>query len=282
MRWLIALVALLALAACERTASDPPRPIAHELFRGLPDGQAIVFAVHHVKTSSDTAMMPCLSAGREVRLAGGIAMQLPRIVLRAVIEDSSLVNLVPCARKAKLGITTDDAGKRAHLSIAMPGGVAMLAELVQLPGDRVLVRLDIDVEAAPYFQHISPADIDADVAALAKRTSADDSKLMTLLDRVDGRRPVTYAGDGARVPVANTLGEVYGSADISSDELAVDVTAQILDADLADRFERRAKDVQSQHVMSELAVSRNGDRIHVVGRASFAQMRALQQIINAR
>jgi hypothetical protein len=271
------LLAVLALASCERTTSDPPRPIGRELFRGLPGGQTIAFAARHVKAADDKMMLPCLGSGREVRVAGGIVLELPRVVARAVIDDTRLAELVPCARRAGVAITADSDGKRAHLSITMPGGVAMSAELAQLPSDRVLLRLDIDTAAAPYFQPISAAAIDADLAALAKRSTADDGKLMTLIERADRRQPVVYACDGSRTPIASWLGDVYGSADITGDDFSVDLTAQIIDAELADRFERRAKEVQAQKVVAELAVSREGDRIHVVGRASFAQTRALQR-----
>ena len=272
------LVVAIAVIACKRSTPEDS-PVKRTLFRDLPDGAAIVFTGHEPKQPDGDLLGDCLAHSGPLHVAGAIAFDPPNVQARAVIEHAALADVASCVRSSQAVVVDPDHVHGRTVMKLGPAGESSI-ELVQLPDGNLYARADFLVDGPPYFRAITRADLDADVAAIAKRTVVDDAKVMTLLDHADASTSVTLAVDGSRTPIAAVLGDAWASIAIDAEGARIDMTLQIVDAAVADRMEQRCRAVAAKHELAMLEVSRAGDRFHIVARATYQQMANLPKIIN--
>ena len=116
-----------------------------------------------------------------------------------------------------------------------------------LPGGALYTRQSMIISAAPVVTPASRSELEADIAAVGKANATDDKALQALVAKVDRSKTVWFVGTGANTPIADKLGEVYGSFDIASG-LAADVTIQLKDSELAGPLEDGVKEMQRRAV----------------------------------
>lgn len=156
----------------------------------------------------------CL-AKQEKPTAGSLALENGAPVLRMFIKGLTIAALEECAEEAMLTGTKDADGKgftielpqhdrstRSSTYLAVDGGVYLRQALSDL---REIVAYRGPAAA------VTRAQLEADVAALAKGNAASEGKFDSLLAKVDRRKTLWFASGTAGTSAAATFKQVYGS-----------------------------------------------------------------------
>jgi hypothetical protein len=169
------------------------------------------------------------------------------------------------------------------MTIALPP--ANTQGYLVVPGGVLYSRQTMTLSAKPTSLPSSRADFEADLKAAASANALSDAKLAAALDKVDHTKTMWFAGTGAGTPIANHLGEFYGSFDLTGG-LAIEATAQLLEPSLADKIESGVKDAKAatdqmpeamRPAVTSLKLTRQGDHLHATDRLDSKQLAELMK-----
>jgi hypothetical protein len=224
-----------------------------------------------------TEWMKCFTDLKNLQLAGSGELKGKGIELRMVFTGAKLDDIKRCADKAGYKATPDADGK--FLAIDLPAPAGTQGYLV-LPGGALYTRQSMIISAVPTVTPASRAELEADIASVGKANATDDKALQALVAKVDRSKTVWFVGTGANTPIADKLGEVYGSFDIASG-LAADVTIQLKDSELLTKLEDGVKEMKKmsdqlpgdfKDVVEGLKFTRDGDHARFAIKISETQL----------
>jgi hypothetical protein len=141
----------------------------------------------------------------------------------------------------------------------------------------------------PTIAVASRADLEADAAAAAKGSAADDSALVSQLATLDRTKTVWFAGTGKGTPFASKLGNVSGTMDLSNG-LAIDVTVQLTDERLVSQVDKGMAQLQQmkdqipadyRSIIDGIKYDKNGDQLHFSASMTDAQIGTLMKQLSA-
>jgi hypothetical protein len=136
------------------------------------------------------------------------------------------------------------------------------------------------IAATPIVTPASRAELEADIKSVGASNATSDSKLQALVAKVDRSKTVWFVGNGGNTPIADKLGDVYGSFDIASG-LAADVTIQLKDSELVTKIEDGVKEMKKmsdqlpgdfKDVVEGLKFNRDGDHVRFSIKISETQL----------
>jgi hypothetical protein len=306
----IALVSVLglSLAACEKSdggkASGPLSSADAELFKSLPTGSNVVFGGNYMKLQNfmqNTALgkmtkqmtdaagkgltewMECFAALKDLKVAGAVSMAGKKgAELRMVFSGAGVKDITNCANKAGFKVTADADNKFVGIEVVNPMGNQTQGYLV-LPSGNIYTRQAFSLGGMMSVTPATRAELEGDVAGLAKGTVADDKKIQDLVSKVDRSKTMWFAGSADGTPLADKVGEMYGSLEISPG-VAIDVTVQVTDSSLAKQAEEGIDQMKSmadqlpgdlKSVVKDLEFKRNGDRLRFAVKMSDAQISSI-------
>jgi hypothetical protein len=300
---LVALVIAAGVPACDKAGSKGSASSAGEaqLWAHLPAGGTVVFGGNYLKLQrfmADSALgkmtqrmsdavskgmkewMDCFIAIKGMNIVGSLGVVGAGGDLRMVMAGATLAQLNTCAGKAGFKASTDADGK--FLSVEVPGPTGSVTQgYLQLADGALYTRQHVAMGGgAPAVTPSSRADVEADIAGLAKGSVATDQALQAVIAKPDHGKTMWFAGSAVGTPIADKLGEVYGSMDLDAG-VAIDVTAQVLDKDLATKAEQGIASAKQsadklppelRSMVTGLELSRDGDRLHLKAKISDAQL----------
>jgi hypothetical protein len=314
---LASVLTLLTGVACEKSGSKGPLGADDlALLKQIPGGNAAVFGGNYMKmqdfmntslgkgvedlmhkgaqvSGSELAgdfhsYMSCISGLKSLRMVG--AMSLDRgLTLRIAMSGVTLKQIQACSDKAKQKTTLDPDGKFLVIDAFTPGGkVPTSFGYLALPTGAIVMRMGMSLPSEgtpPNVTVATRADLEADAAAAAKNSAADDRALVSQLGTLDRSKTMWFAGSGKGTPLASELGNVSGTMDISNG-LAVDFTVQITDAgivDQVDQFMPKIKQMKDQvpadyrSIIDSIKYDKKGDQLHFAAVVSDAQIAKLMK-----
>lgn len=300
----------VAAAGCEKATSKSSGPLGGDdvsLLHDLPGGNIAVMGGNYMKMqdfmqstlgklaqrtmtqlSGDakgfTEWMQCFAEMKQLRMAGGIAFD-GNIDMRLAFKGITLKQIEACAQRAGFSHTLDPDGKYVAVSVPVLADTIEQGYL-QLPDGALYSRQRMTLGLGAKIDPATRGELEADAAAAAKTSAADDKALVALAAKVDRNRTVWFAGSAANTPAASKVGDVYGTIDIAGG-IKLDVTIGFKDAALASQLEeglaqaRKMADRMPQEVRSlldKVELKRNGNTIRFVASVSDAQLEALTKL----
>jgi hypothetical protein len=298
-------IVLVALVACEKAGSKGSGEMSGpdlDLYRSLPAGETVVFGGNYMKLQSFMTSsaggklmrqytdslgkgmkewMDCFAELKDLKVAGSVSFS--SLEMRMVMSGATLDQLVGCANKAgfKNSVTPD--GKYAAIEIASAMG-PMNQGYLKLASGALYTRQSFSLAGG--MPSVTPAGrdkLEADIAAIGKNSVADDSKMQAIIAKADRSKTIWFAGSAAGTPVADKVGELYGSFDIAPG-ISFDVTAQITNADLIKKIEDGVDQMKKmadqlpgdlKSVVEDLQVKRDGDHLRFIAKISDEQIASL-------
>lgn len=298
------------LAGCEKAGNKSSGPLAGDdlaLLHDLPSGNVALMGGNYMKmqdfmqstlgkaaqrtmdklsggSEGFTKWMQCFAQMKQLRLVGGVAFA-GSIDMRLAFKGITLEQVGECAKSAGFSQTLDPDGK--YISIAVPvlgntveQGYLLLPDGALYSRQRMKLGFGMKVEPAPR------AELEADVANLAKASAADDKPLVALAAKVDRSRTFWFAGSAAGTPAADKVGDAYGTIDIDSG-IKMNVTVVFKDTSLATQIEsglaqaRKMSDrmpPELRSVLDKVELHRDGGTIRFVASVSDSQLQALTKL----
>jgi hypothetical protein len=307
------------LFACEKAGPKSSGPLGGadvELLRQIPSGNVALFGGNYMKmqdfmnsslgkgvmglmekqakaTGSELqgdmhAYMACFADLNSLRVVGGVSLD-GGLAMRMAMGGVTLNQIQACAEKGKQKTTLDPDGKYLSIEVYAPGGaLPSTAGYLALPTGAITMRVNMGLPSlggAPKIGVASRADLEADAASAAKSSAADDSALISQLDRLDRTKTVWFAGSGKGTPLASKLGTVSGTMDLSKG-LAIDVTVQLTDASLASKIDKSMAQLEQmkdripadyRSVIDGIKYDKDGDQLHFAASMSDAQIGTLMK-----
>jgi hypothetical protein len=260
----IVLVLLAVAASCEKDVtpkgSGDLAAEDKELFKYLPAGATAVFGGNYMKlqqfmtTTLGKTMagamekygpgmkewMKCFTDLQGLRLAGSANVAGKGLELRMIFTGMKVEDVAKCATAASYATTTDPDGK--FITVELPAPAGKQGYLVA-PNGALYMRQSMVISAAPTVTAASRADLEADLKAAGATNVMGDSKLQGLIAKTDRSKTMWFAGSGAGTPIANKLGELFGSFDLANG-FAADVTFQLLDSNDVDKIDSGVKEMK--------------------------------------
>lgn len=310
----LAMLIVVGLAGCEKSASKGSGALAGadaELFKSLPSGATIVFGGNFMKlqklmadsvlsklTQQVTSALgkgmkewtDCFGALKGVQIAGTASLGGGGGDLRIAMTGVGLPDVTACAGKAGFKAAPDPDGKFVAIDVPSPTGTVTQGYL-KLASGALYTRQHIGMGggARAVVTPGTRAELEADLAGLASGTAATDARLQAVVAKADRSKPMWFAGTAAGTPIADKLGEVYGTMDFDAG-IALDVTAQVTDQAIATKVEdglRQAKQsvdrlpAEAKDVVKAIELSRDGDRLRLAIKLSDAQLSNLVNMAGA-
>jgi len=300
--------AALALAACEQADAGASGPLGGSdttLLAGVPSGNVALFGGNYMKfqnfmqswAGQVTGRMLAQSGGGEalqkwitcfagidhVQMLGGVAWSDAGVLMRSAFRGMTLDDVSRCASQSGLTATPDPDGKYVAVQVPIMGTTLTYGYL-QLADGALYTRQSMKLGAGVGgVGSASRADLEADVASLAKGNAADDTQLLDLAAKVDRRHAFWFAGALGATPLADKVGDLYGSLDFDGG-LQGDATLTIADDGLASKItggfdmarkmsDRLPADIRS--ALDGIHIDRNGKQVHVRVALTADQMTAL-------
>jgi hypothetical protein len=299
----------VAASGCEKAGSKASGPLAGDdlsLLHDLPGGNVALMGGNYMKMqdfmqstlgklaqrtmnqlSGDkgfTEWMQCFAEMKQLRMAGGVAFD-GDLDMRLAFKGITLQQVDACAKRAGFSHTLDPDGK--YIAV----GVPVLADTVEqgyllLPDGAVYSRQRMKLGLGAKVTPATRGELEADMAAAAKASAADDKALVALAAKVDRSRTVWFAGSAANTPAASKVGDVYGTVDIDAG-LKMNITVVFKDGELASQIEsglaqaRKMADRMPPEVRSLLdhvELHRDGNTIRFVASVSDSQLEALTKL----
>ncbi len=301
---------VLALAACEKDSglssktSGALRQDERTLLAHLPSGNVGLFGGNYLRIqdwmmSSAFARfmggLDKLSPGmktwtscfvdtgkRSLTMLGGISYADDELVVRYVMKGFGVEDVKACAQKAGFPVDVDADGKYVAIGLPTAMGPIRTGYLVLSDG-ALLTRSAMPMSLSPTALPATRADLEADVAAAARGTAADDAALVAELARVDRDRAVWFVADASATPIGDKLGAMRGWMDLG-DGFSVDVSFQVKDTRIADEITRSVPEMKKQAdmlgkdvgaVIRGIKFDRRGDRIRVALKVTDRQLERL-------
>lgn len=302
----LVVLAFLLAAGCEKSGPKTSGSLAANetaLLASLPPGNTALIGGNYLrfqKHLQDSAMSKLMSAlnnsspgisewtncfvdAKAVTMLGSVKLDGRAVAMRFVMNGMDVAYIEGCAKRASFATTVDPDRKFIAIDMPHPAGTMRTGYLV-LPSGLLYTRQAISlVDATGLPAAVDRASLEAEIAALANGTAAEDTALVAAMSSVDRSRAMWFVGSGAGTPIADKLGLVAGTMDIERG-LSIDVTAQIVDADLADQIEKGVPEARKQGallgdsvkaVLDQLTFSRAGDRLRFALTIDNAQLEAL-------
>lgn len=241
----LAACVVLGSAACEKS-SPPPRAkpsgaltqAETGLLSRLPAGDKLVFGgnfydaqrwmaespLSQFAASSQTSTMKtwntCLAEQKQMSMAMSIGHRRDALQMAVFMKGLSIEDLRRCGERAGMTLEVDPDGKFATIHTESQPGLIVKAPYLAVDGG-VYARMSFDVAAlgagALDQTPIGRADLEADQASLASGSMATDPTIQALLAKVDRSRAFYFAGSAAGTPLADKIGDVWGSFSIEHD-----------------------------------------------------------------
>ena len=297
------LVAAALLSACKKEGSSGSGALDASdkaLFQYLPSGGVGVIGGNYMKLQNfmqsglgqlTSALVDKMGPGmstwntcfselpemKKMKVAGSLSLAGKDFQLRLVLSGASIDDIAGCAQKANFKTTVDPDHK--FIAIEIPQPVSTVSYLV-LPSGAVYSRQELALAKAA-TTGATRAELEGDIAALGKNTAADDAAMNALIEKVDRSKTVWFVGHGDGTPLADKLGNMWGSFDISGG-LAVDVTVQLKVADDAKKAEEGFDQLHQsadqlpgdlKDVVKAMKFTRSGNDVHLVAKVSDAQLK---------
>ncbi|MEO6777185.1 MAG: hypothetical protein ABI467_29930 [Kofleriaceae bacterium] len=291
--WISIVLVLLACAACEACEKDvTPKGSGalaaqdQQLFEYLPAGATAVFGGNYMKlqqfmtttlgkTMASTMdkygpgmkeWMKCFTDLQGLRLAGSANVAGKGLELRMIFTGMKVADVAKCATAASYATTIDPDGK--FIAVELPAPAGKQGYLVA-PNGALYMRQSMVISAAPTVTAASRADLEADLQAAKASNVMGDAKLQGLIAKTDRTKTMWFAGTGAGTPIANKLGELFGSFDLSNG-FSADVSFQLLDGEDVDKLDSGVKEMKKmaaqlpgsmKDAVQSLQFDRKGDRV---------------------
>jgi hypothetical protein len=300
-------VAVVLFAACKKettsAGSGALDATDNALFQYLPAGSTVLAGGNYMKlqnfmqsgvAEASAALADKLGPGmaewtkcfgglpdmKKMRIAMSLKVTGMDAQLRMVLSGATVDDIAGCAQKANFKTTVDP--DRKFIAVELPQPAANGTYLVLASG-ALYFRQGIALGAMPKMVAATRTELEGDIAALGKTTAADDAAMTALIAKVDRTKTVWLVGHGDGTPLAEKVGNVWGTFDISSG-LAIEFTVQLKVADDAKSAEegfaqlRKSADQlpgDLKDVVKGIQLARNGNDLHVAAKVSDAQIKSL-------
>jgi hypothetical protein len=295
-------VCLALLGACDKGQEAAPSKATAlstgetALFEKLPAGAKVVFGGNYMKLQDMmqsalgdalASMGPGMKAWSEcwlelkdVKTAGAVSFDGGGGQMQTVFTGATLADMKRCGDKAGFKSTLDGDGK--YLLIEMTTmGQKVEQGMLQLPGDMIYTRQSMGFGGgAAAIVPGSRAELEGDMAKLAQGSVLDDKELAAMVAKMDRTKTFWFAGTAAGTALGDKLGKLHGTFEISSG-VAVDVTMQVVDADIIEQIMQTVAQVKKaaasmpaelRPIVENLAVTRDGDHVRAKLKMSDAQI----------
>lgn len=304
---IVAVALLASLSACEKSSPGKGAPASEAaLWKLLPASSTVVFGGNYLKLQrfmtdsalgkATRAMGTSVSAGMKdwidcfvgiqgVDVVGAVSIGARGGDMRMVMTGVSPAQITTCAGKAGFKVSPAPDGKFLSVDVPSPAGTHSQGYL-QVAGGALYTRQGVALGGgAPAITPATRAELEADVAAAATASVTTNAALQALIAKADRSKTMWFAGSAAGTPIADKLGEVYGALDLDHG-VAADVTAQVLDAQLASQAEQGIQQAKQsvdalpaevRDVVRGLELSRAGDRLRLKLTITDAQLAGLLQ-----
>ncbi len=301
-------VGLLLVSSCEKSgpaemkASGAPTSDESSLLQYLPAGSTALFGGNYMKfqnflqnsplakvmatldksSPGINEWMKCWTELSDIKMLGSVAVTTGQAEMRFVMTGVTFAQLDACAKRASFTSAIDD--DKQYMGFEMPSAAGpMKTGYLVLPNGAIYSRQAIPLKQPMVPAPVVRADLEADIAALAKGTAEKDTALIAAMKSVDRGKAMWFVGSGAGTPVSSKLGLVSGTFDISNG-LAMDVSAELKETALADKIEEGVAEAKKQvdkiggaagDVVKALQVSRKGDTVRFAISISNDQLTAV-------
>lgn len=205
----------------------------------------------------------------KLQMMGAIDYDDGGITMRYVMKGFGVDEVKACAQKAGFPVEVDADGKYVSIGMATAMGPMRTGYLV-LDDGALLTRSAMPMPPTGMIPTpTTRADLEADHAKTSSGTAADDAGLVAELKKIDRDRAIWFVGDAAGTPAEDKLGTMRGWIDIK-DGLAMDVSFQLKDKDMADEVARGIPEMKKQAdmlgkdvaaVIRNIQFQRDGDRL---------------------
>jgi hypothetical protein len=182
------------------------------------------------------------------QMVGSFQMNDDALSMKVFIAGADIGKMKTCADNAKLKSVVDPDGKYISIALLTAGTSSNAPYFATDGGVYGAVAVAIGGGAAP-VNTVTRADLEKDIASLAKSTAADNATLMGLLKNVDRKKQIWFAGSAKGTKIEDKLGNVYGTMQFKTG-LAVDISAQMVQAADADKVVSSM--VEAKNSMSKL------------------------------
>jgi hypothetical protein len=307
----ITLCSTVALAGCEKAKAKSSGPLGGDdiaLLKDLPGGNVALIGGNYMKmqnfmqsslgqmaedmmekaTGDSKGMkewMACFADMKSLKVAGGVALGTG-MEMRLVFKGTSVEAVDACAKRAGYTHTLDPDKKYVQIEIPGPGGQTYAQGYLQLADGAIYNRQKLAIALMPSLEPASRADLEADAQKMKTSNAAGDKALVALAGKANRSQTFWFAGSGKGTPVADKVGDVYGSFDIDSG-IAADVTVGFADGKLAGQLEdglAQAKKMSKQlppdlsGILDQVSLHRDGDSVRIVAKLTDAQLKALTKM----
>lgn len=302
-----------ALGACEKDSglssktSGSIRPGESTLLQHLPSGNVGLFGGNYLRiqdffqNSAFSKFMGNLdqvspglkewttcfveTGSRKLEMLGALSYADDGVTMRYVMKGFGVDDVRACAKKAGFPVDVDADGKFVSIGMATAMGPVRTGYLVLHDGS-LLTRSSMPIPPTGMIAtQTSRADLEADVAAAAKGTAADDTSLVAEMARIDRDRAVWFVADASNTPIGDKLGQMRGWIDINKG-LAFDVSFQLKDSAMAEEVARGIPEMKKQadilgkevgDVIRGIKFERKGDRLRFALKVSEQQLERLME-----
>jgi hypothetical protein len=306
----IAVCSTLAVAGCAKASARSSGPLAGAdlaLLHDLPGGNVALIGGNYMKMQSfmqsslgqlAQSMMgdnkgfndwiTCFSNMKDLKVVGGVALA-DGLEIRLAFKGLTMRDVDACAKQAGFTHTIDPDHKYVEIDVPGPGGMTYSQGYLVLSDGVIYNRQRVEIGLVPSVEPASRADLEADTAKLKSSNAAGDKQLVALAGKTNRSQTMWFAGSAAGTPVADKIGNVYGSFDIDGG-IKADVMIGFTDKTLASKLEdslREAKRMAGalppdvRGVLDDLSLKRDGDSVRIVARLSDAQIKSLSNLGNA-
>jgi hypothetical protein len=296
------LVVCSFVAACEKDGGKASGALSSadlDLFKSLPSGAPLVFGGNMMKVQNFmtsafgeamaqmmgkgmTSWNECFAAFKDVKIAGELQLGTGKSAeMRMVMSGIALDDVAKCADKAGFKAAPDADNKFITVDAQTPM-MNLTYGYLKLANGALYTRQSFMMMAGPTIVPGRRADLENDIATL-KGTVADDKGLQDLIAKVDRSKTLWFAGTGAGTPIADKVGEAFGSFDVSPG-MSADVTVQLKnesDAKSAEDAVAQARKMSDKlpgelkSIVDGLDFTRKGDRVHFAIKVTDAQLKTL-------
>jgi hypothetical protein len=307
----MALCSTLALTGCEKAKGKSSGPLGDAdvaLLKDLPGGNVALIGGNYMKMQNfmqsslgelaESAMekatgdakgfkdwMACFADMKDLKVAGGVAIS-GEVEMRLVFKGASIEQIDGCAKKAGFTHTLDPDKKYVEIEVPGPGGVTSAQGYLQLADGAIYNRQRLAMGLMPSVESATREDLESDAAKTKTSNAAGDKQLVALAGKADRSQTFWFAGSGKGTPVADKVGDVYGSFDIDSGikaEVMIGFTDKALANQLEDGLAQAKKMSDSlppdmRSILDDLSLHRDGSDVRIVAKLSDAQIKSLSKL----
>lgn len=302
----VALAVATPLVGCKKDGGSAGAgaldPAERDLLKYIPGGAPVLFGGNYMKlqnlmqgglgqlTAALDKMAPGMStwtqcftevAEHKLHGAGAVDMSGKDTQLRMAFSGVTVDDVAGCAQKASFKTTIDADKKFVSIEMPMLNMPGATASYLVLPSGALYTRFNFSIGIAKPMS-TSRAELEADIAGV-KATAADDPTLAPLLAKVDHSKTVWFVGHGDGTPIADKVGDMYGTFDLSTG-LALDIVAQIKDPDVTKKLDegigQAKKSADSlpgdlKDVVKSMTFDHSGKDVHFSVKVSSDQLKSI-------